>query len=76
MFDIVRTLKQEGRTILLIEQRAAEALACSDRAYVLRVGEVVMEGPSRKLLQDPTLREAYLGMKSDTLAFKALAATT
>ena len=73
MFDIVRMFKQEGRTVLLIEQRATEALACSDRAYVLRVGEVVMEGPSRKLLQDPTLREAYLGMKSESLALKSVA---
>jgi len=74
MFDIVRALKQEGRTILLIEQRAVEALACADRAYVLRVGEVVMEGPSRQLLQDPALREAYLGMKSDSLALRTVAA--
>jgi branched-chain amino acid transport system ATP-binding protein len=73
MFSIINELKKEGRTILLIEQRAAEALACSDRAYVIRVGEVVMEGPSQKLLQDPTLREAYLGMTSESLAFKAVA---
>jgi branched-chain amino acid transport system ATP-binding protein len=75
MFAIIQTLKQEGRTILLIEQRAAEALACADRAYVLRVGEVVMEGPSRKLLQDPALREAYLGMSSDSLALQTIASS-
>jgi branched-chain amino acid transport system ATP-binding protein len=75
MFAIIQTLKQEGRTILLIEQRAAEALACADRAYVLRVGEVVMEGPSRKLLQDPALREAYLGMSSDSLALQTMASS-
>ncbi len=62
VFDIIRELKADGRTILLIEQNAAEALACSDRAYVLRVGEVAMEGSSRELLQDPALREAYLGV--------------
>lgn len=71
MFRIVQSLKREGRTILLIEQRAAEALACADRAYVLRVGEVVMEGPSQRLLHDPSLREAYLGVTKESLALVA-----
>lgn len=62
VFQIIRELKKEGKTILLIEQNAIEGLSCSDRAYVLRVGEVVMEGNSQKLLQSPQLREAYLGI--------------
>lgn len=62
VFQIIRELKAEGKTILLIEQNAVEALDCSDRAYVLRVGEVVMKGPSAELLQSPALREAYLGI--------------
>lgn len=71
MFSIIQDLKRDGRTILLIEQRAAEALACSDRAYVLRVGEVVMEGPSQQLLHNPSLREAYLGVTTESLALAA-----
>lgn len=62
VFNIVRELKSENRTILLIEQNAVEALDASDRAYVLRVGEVVMEGESVKISKDPALREAYLGI--------------
>lgn len=62
VFQIIRELKREGKTILLIEQNAVEALGCSDRAYVLRVGEVVMQGNSDELLQSPSLREAYLGI--------------
>jgi branched-chain amino acid transport system ATP-binding protein len=62
VFNIVRELKSENRTILLIEQNAVEALDASDRAYVLRVGEVVMEGESAKISKDPALREAYLGI--------------
>lgn len=62
IFDIIRELKGEGKTILLIEQSAMEALACSDRGYVMRVGEVVMEGRASDLLNDEGLRKAYLGM--------------
>jgi branched-chain amino acid transport system ATP-binding protein len=62
VFRIVSELKAEGKTILLIEQSAMEALACSDRGYVMRVGEVVMEGPAADLLQDQDLRRAYLGL--------------
>ena len=62
VFNIIAGLKQEGNTILLIEQNALEALDSSDRAYVLRVGEVVMSGRSSDLAQDPELRRAYLGV--------------
>lgn len=62
VFNIIAGLKQEGKTILLIEQNALEALDSSDRAYVLRVGEVVMSGRSSDLAQDPELRRAYLGI--------------
>lgn len=62
VFNIIAGLKREGKTILLIEQNALEALYSSDRAYVLRVGEVVMSGLSRQLAEDPELRRAYLGV--------------
>jgi branched-chain amino acid transport system ATP-binding protein len=63
VFNIIRELKSEGKTILLIEQSAMEALACSDRGYVMRVGEVVMEGRASQLLDDDGLRRAYLGVQ-------------
>lgn len=62
VFNIIAGLKREGKTILLIEQNALEALNSSDRAYVLRVGEVVMSGLSSQLAEDPELRRAYLGV--------------
>jgi branched-chain amino acid transport system ATP-binding protein len=62
VFNIIAGLKREGKTILLIEQNALEALNSSDRAYVLRVGEVVMSGRSCELAEDPELRRAYLGV--------------
>lgn len=62
VFQIVRDLKAEGRTILLIEQNALEALGCSDRGYVLRVGEIIMSGNSSELAEDDKLRTAYLGI--------------
>lgn len=62
VFNIIAGLKREGKTIPLIEQNALEALYSSDRAYVLRVGEVVMSGLSRQLAEDPELRRAYLGV--------------
>ena len=62
VFNIIAGLKREGKTILLIEQNALEALNSSDRAYVLRVGEVVMSGRSSDLAENPELRRAYLGV--------------
>lgn len=61
VFNVVRELKAEGKTILLIEQSAMEALSCSDRGYVMRVGEIVMQGRASDLLEDEELRRAYLG---------------
>jgi branched-chain amino acid transport system ATP-binding protein len=62
VFQIVLKFKSEGKTILLIEQNALEALNCSDRGYVLRVGEIVMQGLSPDLARDEGLRQAYLGV--------------
>ncbi len=55
----IRTL---GTTILLVEQRLAEALALADRAYVLQTGRIVLEGPARDIAADAGVRKAYLGM--------------
>src|SRR6187402_3472143 len=61
IFDVIRALKQRGMTILLVEQMANQALKVADRAYVLKTGEIASSGPARALLEDPAVREAYLG---------------
>ena len=63
--DIFRTiarLKEQGLTIVLVEQMANQALAIADRAYVLETGRVTLEGTGRELLRDPKVRAAYLGV--------------
>ncbi len=61
IFGILRSINEEGMSILLVEQNAAKALALAHRAYVLETGEVVMEGSGRELLGSPEIRKAYLG---------------
>ena len=61
IFDIIEELKREGKTILLVEQMAFQALAIADRGYVLETGEITMEGSGLNLLADPRVKEAYLG---------------
>jgi len=60
-FEIIQEICAEGVTILMVEQNAYAALALCDRAYVLESGEVVLEGEGKDLLEDSTVREAYLG---------------
>ena len=62
IFEVLRGLKGEGLTMLLVEQNVQLALAVSDYAYVLADGRVVLEGPSREVAQDDNVREAYLGI--------------
>ena len=61
MFRTLKTLNQQGMTILLIEQNAHLALKFAHRGYVLDTGEIVMEGPADKLAADPEIQKAYLG---------------
>jgi branched-chain amino acid transport system ATP-binding protein len=61
VFEIIRELKAEGKTILLVEQMAFQALGIADRAYVLETGRITLSGPGRELLQDERVKEAYLG---------------
>lgn len=61
IFNIVKHLKEEGTTILLVEQNAGRALEIADRAYVLETGLVQLEGPGPELLHDPRVKEFYLG---------------
>lgn len=65
IFAIIHRLSRSGTTILLVEQNAARALSGSDYAYLLAGGRIVEQGQSRKLLNDPALRSAFLGAASD-----------
>ena len=62
IFSIISGLKTRGLTILLIEQNANAALAIADRGYVIETGRIVMSGLGRQLLDDPRVRNAYLGI--------------
>ena len=61
IFAIIRELKSEGITILLIEQNANAALRCADQAYVMETGRITMSGTGEALLADQRVRDAYLG---------------
>lgn len=62
VFNVIRGLKAEGMTILLVEQNAGDALAIADRGYVLETGRIVLAGSGRDLSQNEEVRTAYLGM--------------
>lgn len=62
MFNLLREIKKEKITILLVEQRLQEALNLSDRAYVLQTGRIVMSGTGEELINAPEVRQAYLGI--------------
>ena len=61
VFDALKEINQEGTTILLVEQNARMALKFARRGYVLESGNVVLEGPSDELLENPEVKKAYLG---------------
>lgn len=62
LFDSLKLLREEGMTLLLVEQNVHLALAISDYGFVLAEGKVELEGPARKLIKDKHVRAAYLGM--------------
>ena len=61
IFSIIRTIRDSGVTVLLIEQNANAALKVADRGYVLETGRIALEGTGQELLSDPAVRAAYLG---------------
>ena len=61
IFAVIRSLRERGVTILLVEQMANQALKVADRAYVLKTGEITSSGSAKAMLADPAVREAYLG---------------
>jgi len=60
-FDIIRQIRAEGVTVVMVEQNALAALELSDRSYVLEQGRVSLTGTGQALLDDPHVRQAYLG---------------
>jgi branched-chain amino acid transport system ATP-binding protein len=60
----VRRVRDEGVSVLLVEQNVAKALAIADAGYVMERGEIVMQGPAAQLLRSTRLREAYLGAEA------------
>jgi branched-chain amino acid transport system ATP-binding protein len=61
IFEVIRQISENGVTILLVEQNARLALAVSNRGYVMESGTVTLEGVSKSLLDNPQVRQAYLG---------------
>jgi branched-chain amino acid transport system ATP-binding protein len=61
IFDIIEQLRKDGVTVFLVEQNANQALKLADRGYVLENGRIVMQGSGHDLLNDPKVRDAYLG---------------
>ena len=62
IFHAIRKLNDDGTTIFLVEQNARAALKLADRAYVMETGTIVMQGEAAELLEDPRVRDAYLGV--------------
>jgi branched-chain amino acid transport system ATP-binding protein len=62
LLSVIRGLKDDGLTILLVEQNARAALAIADRAYVLETGRVTLSGTAAEIQADRRVREAYLGI--------------
>ena len=61
IFNIIKEISAEGTTVLLVEQNAKKALSIADRAYVLETGKIVLEGDAKDLLNDESIKKAYLG---------------
>ena len=61
IFDIIRQVSAGGTTVLLVEQNAKKALSIADRGYVLETGKIVLTGKAEELLDDESVKKAYLG---------------
>lgn len=62
VFDLVRRIRSEGYTVLIVEQNVAQVLKVADRAYLLEVGRIKASGPSAELLASDEIRKAYMGL--------------
>lgn len=61
IFDIIKVIRESGTTVLLVEQNAQKALSIADRAYVLETGAISLSGKASDLINDESVRKAYLG---------------
>ena len=61
IFDIIEEIHKSGTTVLLVEQNAKKALGIADRAYVLETGNIVLDGDAKTLMNDDSVKKAYLG---------------
>ena len=61
IFDIIKAIREGGTTVLLVEQNAKKALSIADRAYVLETGNITLSGPAQDLLNNESIKKAYLG---------------
>ncbi len=61
IFDIIEKVSASGTTVLLVEQNAKKALSIADRAYVLETGKIVLSGDAKELMNDDSIKKAYLG---------------
>ena len=61
IFDIIQTIRETGTTVLLVEQNAKKALSIADRAYVLETGKISLSGAASDLINDDSVKKAYLG---------------
>jgi branched-chain amino acid transport system ATP-binding protein len=61
IFKIIEEISSSGTTVLLVEQNAKKALSIADRAYVLETGNIVLEGDAKELMNNETVKKAYLG---------------
>jgi branched-chain amino acid transport system ATP-binding protein len=64
VFASLQSIRQQGVTIVLVEQNVHHALALADRAFVLETGRMTLSGPARELANDPRIREGYLGLSA------------
>ena len=65
IFAVIKKIVSEGVTILLVEQNVSKSLAIADRAYVLEEGLVAMSGQAADMINDPHIKELYLGMSAE-----------
>lgn len=61
IFDIIKSVNESGTTVLLVEQNAKKALSIANRAYVLETGKIVLSGDAKELMNDDSVKKAYLG---------------
>lgn len=61
VFEIIKTFRENGKTVLLVEQNAKKAMSISDRVYVLETGSIIKEGRASDLINDESIKKAYLG---------------